>query len=127
MPTNEQYNGLFLPTDSQFAGLLKIAGADSVLKIVGKSHWAHPETGSSDIHGMLIDGKKVSLLDCVLHGTNRHRFDENSQFESIFFPHYAVAGEEFISSGEPVIQAIRYHFKNVDCLVSGRETFQSLH
>lgn len=127
MPTNEQYNGLFLPTDSQFAGLLKIAGADSVLKIVGKSHWTHPETGSSDIHGMLIDGKKVSLLDCVLHGTNRHRFDENSQFESIFFPHYAVVGEEFISSGEPVIQAIRYHFKNVDCLVSGRETFQSLH
>ncbi|MEZ1316050.1 hypothetical protein QIW53_08500 [Pseudomonas fluorescens] len=127
MPTHEQYNGIFLSTNSQFAGVLKIAGADSILKIVGKSFWEHPETGPADIHGMLNDGKKVSLLDCVLHGTNQHRFDENSQFESIFFPHYIVVGEEPITSDEPVVQAIRYHFQNVDCLVSGRETFQSLY
>ena len=68
MPTHEQYNGIFLSTDSKFAGLLNIAGADSTLKLVGKSFWEHPETEYSDIHGMLNDGKKVSLLDCVLHG-----------------------------------------------------------
>lgn len=126
MPTHEQYNGIFLSTDSQFAGLLKIAGADSILKLVGKSHWAHPETGSSDIHGVLSDGNKVSLLDCVLQGENRYRFDENSQFESVFFPHYAVVGERFITSDEPIIKAIHYHFENVDHLLSGRETFQSI-
>lgn len=76
---------------------------------------------------MLNDGKKVSLLDCVLHGKSQHRFDENSQFESIFFPHYTVVSEEFICSDEPVIQAIRYHFQNVECLINGRDTFQSLH
>jgi hypothetical protein len=127
MSNYEQYNGVFLSTDRQFSGLLKIAGADSILKLVGKSFWEHPEAELADIHGMLNDGKKVSLLDCVLHGKNRHRFDENSQFESIFFPHYVVVGEDFISSQAAVIKAIRYHFKNVDCLISGRETFQSLY
>lgn len=126
MPTHEKYNGIFLSADSNFAGLLHIAEAASILKLVGKSFWEHPEAEEADIHGMLSDGKKVSLLDCVLHGRNRHRFDENSQFESLFFPNYAVVGEEFIRSGEPVIQAVRYHFENVNCLVSGHETFQSL-
>jgi hypothetical protein len=126
MPAHEQYNGIFLSTDSKFAGLLNIAGADSILKLVGKSFWEHPETEYSDIHGMLNDGKKASLLDCVLHGRKQHRFDENSQLESIFFPNYAVVGEEFIRSNEPVIQAIRYHFDNVNYLLSGHETFQTL-
>jgi hypothetical protein len=126
MPTHEQYNGIFLSTDSQFAGLLNIAGADSILKLVGKSFWERSETEYADIHGMLNDGKQVSLLDCVLHGRKQHRFDENSQFESLFFPNYVVVGEEFIRSGEPVIQAVRYHFENVNCLLSGHETFQSL-
>ncbi|MCZ0947218.1 hypothetical protein N7T98_07500 [Pseudomonas syringae pv. tomato] len=126
MPTHEQYNGIFLSTNSEFAGLLKIAGADSILKLVGKSAWAYPENGRTDIHGMLNDGKKVSLLHCVLHSASQYRFDENSQSESVFFPNYVVVGEEFITSDEPVIQAIRYHFQNVDCLVSGHKTFQSL-
>lgn len=126
MPTHEQYNGIFLSTDSQFAGLLNVGGADSILKLVGKNFWERPEAEYTDIHGMLSDGKKASLLDCVIQGKKQHRFDENSQFESIFFPNYVVVGEEFIRSGEPVIQAVRYHFENVDCLLSGHETFQSL-
>lgn len=85
MPTHEQYNGIFLSTNSEFAGLLKIAGADSILKLVGKSAWAYPENGRTDIHGMLNDGKKVSLLHCVLHSASQYRFDENSQSESVFF------------------------------------------
>lgn len=127
MSTHDQYNGVFLSTNSQFAGLLKIAGADSILKLVGKSFWDCPETGPADIHGVLSDGKKVSLLDCVVHGRSQHYLEENSQFESIFFPHYIVVGKETITSDEPIIQAIRYHFQNVDCLVSGYETFQLLY
>ncbi len=126
MQTHEQYNGVFLSSDSQFAGLLNIAGADSILKLVGKSFWAYPEAEYTDIHGMLSDGRKASLLDCVLHGKRQHRFDENTQLESIFFPNYVVVGEEFIRSDEPVIQAVRYHFENVTSLLSGHKTFRSL-
>ncbi|GAB2895041.1 ApeA N-terminal domain 1-containing protein [Paralcaligenes ginsengisoli] len=126
MQTHEQYNGVFLSSDSQFAGLLKFAGADSILKLVGKSFWTCPEAEYTDIHGMLSDGKKASLLECVLHGKTQHRFDENTQFESRFFPNYIVVGEEFIRSEEPVIQAVRYHFENVTNLLTGHETFQSL-
>lgn len=126
MQTHERYNGIFLSTDSQFAGLLNIEGADSILKLVGKSFWEPFETEHADIHGTLSDGKKASLLDCVPYGKTQHRFDENAQFESLFFPNYIVVGEEFIRSDEPVIQAVRYHFENVNSLVSGHETFTSL-
>lgn len=127
MQTHEQYNGVFLSSDNQFAGLLNIAGADSILKIVGgESFLERPETEYVDIHGVLNDGKKASLLDCVFHGRTQYRFDENTQFESLFFPNYVVVGEEFIRSDEPVIKAVRYHFENVSCLLSQHETFQSL-
>ncbi len=84
MQTHKQYNGVFLSTDSQFAGLLNIAGADSILKLVGKSFWEYPDTEYTDIHGMLSDGKKVSLLDCLLHGERQHLFDENTQLRAFF-------------------------------------------
>lgn len=126
MQTHEQYNGVFLSSDSQFAGHLNIAGAESILKLVGKGFWVCPAAEYTDIHGILSDGRKASLLDCVLHGKTRHRFDENTQFESRFFPNYIVVGEEFIRSEKPVIQAVRYHFENVTNLLSGHDTFRSL-
>jgi len=126
MPTHEQYNGIFLSTDSQFAGHLNVAGQNSILKLVGKSAWKNPESEDFDIHGTLSDGRKASLLYCVPLGETMHHFEENSQCESVLFPNYIVVGEEFIRSGEPVIKAIRYHFENVNSLVSGRDNFQSL-
>ncbi len=127
MRTHDQYNSVFLSSDNQFAGHLTIAGADSLVKLIGKSFWAHHEAEYADIHGMLGDGRKASLLDCVLHGRTQHRFDENTQFESTFFPNHVVVGEEFIRSNEPVIRAVRYHFENVASLLRGHNTFQSLH
>jgi hypothetical protein len=126
MQTHDHYNGVFLSSDSQFAGHLSIGGADSLARLVGKSFWTGLETEYTDIHGMLSDGRKASLLDCVLHGQTQHRFDENAPFESTFFPNYVVVGEEFIRSNESVIRAVRYHFKNVASLLSGHKTFRSL-
>lgn len=126
MQAYQHYNGVFLPSDSHFVGLLNIAEANSMLKLVGKNFWELHETEYTQIHGVLNDGKKASLLDCVLQGRTRYRFDEYSQCESRFFPNYVVIGEEFIRSDEPVIQAVRYHFENINCLLSGYKTFQSL-
>ena len=127
MQTHDQYNGVFLTSDSQFAGHLRIAGADSLGKIIGKEPWEFPETEYIDIHGVLSDGKKASLLNCVSHGQTQHRFDKNTQFESEFFPNYIAVGEEFIHSDEPVIRAVRYQFENLASLLSGQKTFRSLH
>ncbi|BDR09911.1 hypothetical protein CTR2_R32490 [Comamonas thiooxydans] len=126
MRNHENYNGIFHLSDNQFTGVFNNAGADSILKIFGKSFWNLPETEYLDIHGMLDDGTKASLIDCVLHAQRRHRFDSNSQFETQFFPNYIVVGEEFISSGEPVIKAVSYHFDNVHSLLIGSKTFRSL-
>jgi hypothetical protein len=126
MQTHDHYNGVFLPSDSQFAGNLRIGGADSIAKLVGKSFWKRPDAEYADIYGMLGDGRKVSLLDCVLRGQTQFRFDENTQFESTFFPNYVVVGEEYIRPKEPVIRAIRYHFENVASLLSGHRAFRSI-
>lgn len=127
MQTHDHYSGIFLSSDSQFAGHLNVAGADSLVTLTGKRFWIGPKTKYADIHGLLGDGRKASLLNCVLKGQTQHRFDENAQFESRFFPNYVVVGEEFIRSDEPVIRAVRYHFENVASLLSGHRTFQSLH
>lgn len=126
MPKHENYNGVLISTNSQFSGFLKIAGEDSILHLVGKSFWECPETGYLDIHGMLNDGKKVSLIKCVLSGQRQHHLDDRSQFESDFFPTYTVVSDDFIRSDEPVIKAVRYHFKNVNSLLSGHKIFKPL-
>lgn len=126
MQTHEQYNGIFLPNDSKFVGHLNIADEGSILRLVGKDFWEYPRGEPTDIHGILVDGKKASILDCVIQEKKQYRFDEDSQFETVFFPNFIVIGEEFISSDELVIQAVRYHFDNVTSLVSGRKTFLSL-
>lgn len=126
MQTHEQYNGIFLPNDSQFVGHLNIAGAGSTLRLVGKDFWGYPRGEFTDIHGILVDGKKASILDCVIQEKKQYRFDKDTQFESVFFPNFIVIGEEFISSDELIIQAVRYHFDNIASLVSGSKTFRSL-
>lgn len=126
MQTHEQYNGIFLPRNSQHTGILNISEENSSIKIIGKDFLEFPESECTDIHGMLIDGKKASLLGCVLNNKTRHHSNEQSQFESQYFPNHVVIGEEFINSGESVIQAVHYHFDNVNRLVSGHDTFQSL-
>lgn len=126
MKTHDEYNGVLLMDDHHSVGHLCIAGADSVATLIGTSSWVPPESVAADIHGVLSDGKKASLLNCVLHSQTQHRFDEYTQFESRLFPNYVVVGAEFIRSDEAVIRAVRYHFENVAGLLSGYKTFQSL-
>lgn len=126
MRTHDQYNGIFISSDSRFTGHLRIADADSLVKLIGKNFWESAETEYTDVHGMLDDGRKASLLNCVLHGQTQHRLDDNAQFESAFFPNYVVVGDEFIHSDEPVIRAVRYHFENVSSLLSGHKAFRSI-
>ena len=127
MKTHDQYNGIFRPDDSRDAGHLRIAGADSLCTLIGESAWAFSDTECADMHGTLSDGRIASLLRCVRRSQTQHRIGNFTQFESEFFPNYVVVGNVPIRSNEAVIQAVRYHSKNLGNMVYGNKTFRSLH
>jgi hypothetical protein len=126
MRSRVPYNGIFVPRDYSASGHLAVAGKDSSLSLVGNAEWGERESEYHDIHGTLSDGRRASLLLCLEHNRTRHRFDERTQFETTFFPHYVVIGDSFIGSEDAVVGAVDYHFENVECLVDGHGTFSSL-
>jgi hypothetical protein len=127
MESKQPYAGVFLPRDFSHAGHLTIADVDSLLTLVSKQVWNSSPEEFRDIHGTLADGRKASLLECIRAGQTDHRWGEAAQSEINFFPHYVVVGEEFINSSDAAIQAVHYHFENVDCLVHAYGTFRDLH
>lgn len=126
MKSTKPYVGIYFPRDSSDAGHLTIAGKESELRLVSKESWSNWTDESQDLHGTLDDGTRASLLKCVQ--THQTTYDRRGgrHYESGFFPHYVVLGEEFISSTEAVIRAVHYHFENAHCLVGGYRTFRSL-
>lgn len=126
MRSTKPYNGIFFPRDSAHAGHLSIAGADTLLNLASKERWNASLGEYRDIHGTLADGRKASLLECIGAGNIDHRWGEDARYESNFFPHYVVLGEQFVASSDASIRALHYHFENVDCLVHGHGTFQAL-
>ncbi|HEY9081482.1 HEPN domain-containing protein [Magnetovibrio sp.] len=121
------YDGLFLPRDGVGTGHLNISGKDTQLKLLSAGPWEGGDEEFRDLHGVLSDGTKASLIECVWLGATDHRWGEETQSEQRFFPHYVLTGESYISSGEDKIRAINYHFENVHCLVNGFKTFGNIH
>lgn len=121
------YNDLYIPRDGVGTGHLTIVGKDTLLKLLNSQPLEDTNEEFRDHHGLLKDGSKVSLLECIRMGATNYRLDERAQYETRFFPHYVLIGESFINSGEAAIQAIHYHFENVHCLVNGYRTFGTLH
>ena len=126
MQTYDQYNGVFLSSDSRLVGHLRIAGADSLVKLVGDRFPAASEKELTDIHGILSDGKKASLLDCVFYNRMSHYFNNKQQMESTLFPNYIIVSKDFVSSNQSIIRAVRYEFENSAKILSGRKTFRSI-
>ena len=125
--SKNNYNDLYIPRDGVGVGHLTIAGKDTLLKLLNSKPLEDTDEEFRDYHGLLKDGSKVSLLECVETGSTDYRLGESAQCETRFFPHYVLIGESFINSGETGIQAIHYHFENVDCLVNGYRMFGTIH
>ena len=126
------YNDLYTPRDGVGTGHLTIAGKDTLLKLLNSQPLEDIDEEDTDEafrdhHGLLKDGSRVSLLECIRTGSTHYRWDERAQYETRLFPHYVLIGESFINSGEAAIQAIHYHFENVHCLVRGYRTFGTIH
>ena len=121
------YNDVFVPQDGEGTGLLNIAGKNTLLKLLSSNAPAHLDEKVQDHHGVLNDGSKASLLECVRRGFTCYGRGVSAQYETIFFPHYVLIGDSFISSNETVIEAVHYHFENVGCLVQPSRTFDFIH
>lgn len=127
MKRKQPYSGLFLPRDGSAAGQLKLAERDTELKLVGAQMRARTNVEYEDIHGVLNDGRKASLLDCVFHGETIHSLEDRRQYEADYHPNFVVIGNEYLESDEAAIRSVTYHFENVDHLVNGHGSFRWLH
>lgn len=124
--SKNNYNDLYIPHDGVGTGHLTIAGKDTLLKLLNSQPFENTDEEFRDHHGLLNNGSKASLLECVRMGSTNYRWDERAQHETSLFPHYVLIGESFIKSGEARIQAIHYHFENVNCLVNGYKMFGTI-
>lgn len=135
MPDDSIYSGIFAPANFDGSGHFVIAGRESALTLVTAPGALLSHAEFQDFHGLLADGRCASALECIWKGSSQRVLTERPQFapptrpreQSNFFPHYVVIGETFLSSGEPVINAVQYHFENADRLVNGYRTFLALH
>lgn len=124
--SRKNYSGLYIPRDGKGAGQLTVAGKNTSLKLVGKDPWEEPAGEFFDHHGLLNDGTKASLLECIAHGITRHWRGKEEHFEFNAFPHYILVGKTFINSDDAVVRALQYHFENVNCLVHNFGTFGTI-
>lgn len=124
--SKKNYYGLYVPRDGIGAGQLKVAGDETVLKLVSKVERSEPGGEFIDHHGFLTDGARATLLQCIPIGRIDHRWGEDAQCELDLFPHYIVVGETFVNSDDAVVRALHYHFENVDSLVNGFGTFGTI-
>ena len=121
------YNDVYIPEDGVGAGRLIIGGRNTSLKLLNSSEPVYPSSEFQDHHGMLKDGSKASLLECVRTGSTTYGLQDRAQKETRYFPHYVIVGDTFVSSGEAIINAVHYHFENSACLVHTLTTFGSTH
>ena len=121
------YNDVFIPEDGIGAGRLVIDGKDTSLKLFNSTDAISPSIGLQDHHGILNDGSKASLLKCIQTGYSSYGVPDSSQIETSFFPHYVLIGDAFVTSDEPIIESIRYHFENADCLVNTMRDFGTMY
>lgn len=117
------YNGVYVPRDGVGVGRLAIAGKNTALKLSTSNPSKSISASFRDQHGILNDGSRASLLECIRTGYTDYGWGDEAQYETMFLPHYVLVGRSFISSDESRIQAVHYHFENGDCLVNGLQTF----
>ena len=120
------YNDVYVPRDGMGVGRLAIAETNTELKLSTSSASESVSTDIRDHHGTLNDGSKASLLRCFPTKVTDYGWGERAQHETNFFPRYVLIGRSFISSEDSIIQAIHYHFENVDCLAHGLRTFDTI-
>ena len=120
------YNDVYVPRDGVGVGRLAIAGKNTELKLSTSNASESVNTDIRDHHGTLNDGSKASLLRCLPTKVTDYGWGEGAQHETTFFVQYVLIGGSFIGSEDSIIQAIHYHFENVDCLANGFRTFGTI-
>ncbi len=121
-----EYNGVFVPNIDGLIGHLVISGEKSFVKLVGGGVHGFGTHTNANIYGTTSDGKKVSLIDCVLKEISNHHSHGGVQSEATFFPNFITIGDEFVNPDEETIAEVRYCFDNADKMISYTGTFREI-
>lgn len=117
------YNGLYIPRDGFSTGHLLVDDEKSSLMLLNQKGWQETGEEFSDHHGILQDGVKASLIDCIVKEKQQYRWGDEVQYKTTLFPHIIFLGEQFVTSTDKIIKSIHYHFENIDCLVHDPRMF----
>ena len=79
------------------------------------------------IKGKIVDGKKATLINCVVSSSASFGYDEEQFSETKIFPNYIVFGNQWIDPNTEEITEIEYYPKDIDCLAAGSRDFGSFH
>jgi hypothetical protein len=101
--SGQQIGEFDLGDGNQLVGMLKIAGAQTLLTLHSKQFF-HPITAPVGfIRGLLRDLTKVSLIDCISPGAGTVSKGEERNHIADVFPHFVVSGTEYLAPTEKTI------------------------
>ena len=121
--------GSFTLSDGkEFQGLLHLNGSDTSLELYSTSSLnkdIFTENIFTDIHGLLTDGSKVSLLKCIVK--SEVSVGHTSKYcTTTIFPQLAVFGSQYIQSSSKTIYAIGFTVSDASILFHDPFTFGSV-
>ena len=114
-----------LSSDAEVQGELCLNGEETTLDLYsGEFFDTH---SSQDILGSFYDRAKVSLIDCItLQGPGSGTKGEEHYHFSTVFPHFAIFGDEHISSSDRVICELSFTVDDATTLFYDFDVFGSV-
>ena len=93
-------------------GELLLDGSNSRLELFSDSVLEAQD--NQDVVGVLNDGRKVSLIDCISLGSTQRLIEPGkAKYIFRFFPHYAIFGATYLQSSDEVIRSVRFSVRDV--------------
>lgn len=112
---------------TQLSGTISLKGRDSELHLWANNMPYLDLSGNHAITGVLDDGKKVSLIDCVhLRGTRGQSVQYGATQHGWYFPSYVVVGPRYFSPSENDISWVSFIVDDAGILFNDRKSFGTL-
>jgi hypothetical protein len=113
------YEGPFLPRDGKASGHLVVKGKKASLKTIRRERDHSIGFKAGDCHGVLVGGKKASLLDCIAEESTTHIMEGNESWQKVrYLPSKLILGNRFFSSSDQTIRSIQFSFDNAENLAA---------
>ena len=120
--------GIFsVSSHTQLSGTLSLKGRDSELHLWANNMPYLKMSEKQAITGILDNGEKVSLIDCVyLRGTRGHSVQYGATQHGWYFPHYVMVGPRYFSPSENDISYVSFILDDAGILFHDRKSYGTL-